>query len=354
MTARRILAATAAATALLAAAPAFATLPIIDSTVTGPAGDNGWYVGPVTVQVDAAQRDRLAGLRHADADGRHRGDRHRPAPPGTGPAQVTATVPVRIDQTAPAGVTAAAARAPDSRLVVHRPRRIAWSGKDALSGIASCTALSYAGPDAAGAAPTGTCRDRAGNVSAPVAFALDYDATPPALGDVTATAAAGRADIRWSAGADAVRVTVVRDGAAPRTVADGPTASGVGGRQGSRARDDLQLDGHGLRRGRQRDERAAPARPRRRPPGPHAVRLRWRSARGASYYNVQVFRGHRKVLSAWPAGPRFKLATHWRFRGRAQRLVMGRTYRWYAWAGFGPRSARRYGRLLAHGRFTVR
>jgi hypothetical protein len=170
---------------------------------------------------------------------------------------------------------------------------------------------------------------------------------------VTATASAGRADIRWAAGADAVRVTVVRDGAAPRTVADGATASG------SAADSDLApattyswtvtaFDAAGNATTRSASATTPP------PPGPHAVRLHWRSADGASYYNVQVFRGRHKVLSAWPKAPRFKLATHWRFRGRAQRLAMGRTYRWYAWAGFGPRSARRYGRLLAHGRFRVR
>jgi len=352
MTPRRILAATAAAAALLAAAPAFATLPTIDSTVTGPAGDNGWYVGPVTVKWTLLNETASLGCDTRTLTGDTAGTEIA-CTAFNGPAQVTASIQIRIDQTAPAGVTAAAARAPDAGSWFTAPVAIAWSGKDALSGIAWCTALTYAGPDAAGAAPTGTCRDLAGNVSAPVAFALDYDATPPALGDVTATAAAGRADIRWAAGADAVRVTVVRDGAAPHTVADGPTASGSAADSGLAPATTYSwtvtaFDAAGNATARSATATTPP------PPGPHAVRLHWRSAHGASYYNVQVFRGHRKVLSAWPADPRFKLATHWRFRGRTQRLVMGRTYRWYAWAGFGPRSARRYGRLLAHGRFRVR
>ena len=49
------------------------------------------------------------------------------------------------------------------------------------SGIASCQQLAYNGPDSATASVSGTCRDVAGNVSAPFSFALKYDATPPSV-----------------------------------------------------------------------------------------------------------------------------------------------------------------------------
>jgi len=347
---RRVLTATLVA-ALLTAAPALATLPIIDSTVTGPAGDNGWYVGPVTVKWTLLNETASLGCDTQTLTADTAGTEIM-CTAWNGAAQVTASVPVRIDQTAPAGVTAAAARAPDAGSWFTAPVAIAWSGKDALSGIASCTTLTYAGPDAAGASPTGTCRDLAGNVSAPLVFALNYDTTPPALDGVAVTAATRRADIHWSAGADAVRVTVVRDGTAPRTLADGPATSG------SAADSELApastytwtvtaFDAAGNATVRSATATTPPA-------ALQPVRLRWRSVRAADYYNVQVFRGKRKVLSAWPEHPRFRLARSWRFHGRTHRLTAGATYRWYAWAGFGARSAHRYGPLLAHGRFRAK
>src|SRR5207253_9585717 len=54
-----------------------------------------------------------------------------------------------------------------------------WNGSDATSGIASCpNSATYGGPDSAGAAPTATCTDRAGNAASP-SRALKYDSTPP-------------------------------------------------------------------------------------------------------------------------------------------------------------------------------
>jgi hypothetical protein len=58
---------------------------------------------------------------------------------------------------------------------------IGWSGSDATSGLAGCTPpLTYGGPDAASAAPSGSCTDQAGNVAA-LAFPLRYDATAPSV-----------------------------------------------------------------------------------------------------------------------------------------------------------------------------
>jgi hypothetical protein len=78
--------------------------------------------------------------------------------------------------------------------------------------------------------------------------------------------------------------------------------------------------------------------------------LRWHPVDGARYYNVQLFRGGKKILSAWPAQPRFQLQKSWRFHGHRYRLTRGR-YRWYAWPGFGARAAGHYGRLIRAGTF---
>ena len=37
------------------------------------------------------------------------------------------------------------------------------------------------------------------------------------------------------------------------------------------------------------------------------VRLRWTPVRRARYYNVQLYRAGRKILSAWPTKPRYRL-----------------------------------------------
>jgi hypothetical protein len=89
------------------------------------------------------------------------------------------------------------------------------------------------------------------------------------------------------------------------------------------------------------------------PPGV-CPRLSWRRVRHADYYNVQVYRGGRKILSAWPAGTHLQLRPSWRFRGKRFNLAPGRHYHWYAWPGFGSRRAHRFGRLIAHKGFTVR
>ena len=71
------------------------------------------------------------------------------------------------------------------------------------------------------------------------------------------------------------------------------------------------------------------------------VRLRWRAAAGARYYNVQVFRGSKRVSSSWPARPHLRL-----------RLRPGR-YRWYVWPGYGPLADHAYGHALGRSTFRV-
>ena len=62
----------------------------------------------------------------------------------------------------------------------NSPVRFDIDGSDQTSGIADCTSFTYGGPDSASASFSGSCRDQAGNASSR-AFALKYDATPPAV-----------------------------------------------------------------------------------------------------------------------------------------------------------------------------
>jgi hypothetical protein len=338
------------AAALLAVAPALASLPQVDYALSGPLGDGGWYVGPVTVKWTVAgelSSDCNTQTLSADTKGTQ-----IPCSATNAYGTTSAlTLPIRIDQTPPTDVTASSARGPDVRSWFTSPVGITWSGTDGTSGIASCTSLSYAGPDATAASPVGTCRDQAGNVSAPVPFSLAYDATPPTLDTVTAVVGPQRADIRWHAGADAVRATVVRQphtGKVPTTVADVSPAVGVAADTGlapaTRYTWTVTVIDSAGNAASQQVSATTPA---------ATQLLRWPALRGARYYNVQVFLGSHKVLSAWPAHAHYLIAAAWRYRGHRRRLLAGRTYRWYAWPGFGPRSAQRYGRLRAHGTFSV-
>jgi hypothetical protein len=80
--------------------------------------------------------------------------------------------------------------------------------------------------------------------------------------------------------------------------------------------------------------------------------LRWRRIPRASYYNVQLFRGSVKILSAWPTRARLQLRARWTYLGRQRRLTAGK-YRWYVWPGYGKASLRRYGRVLGGSTFKV-
>jgi hypothetical protein len=350
----------AVAVLALCAGPAAASLPQVDYTLDGRAGDEGWYVGPVTITwtvkgaTDAdcpaveTLRDDTAGTQRtctaSNAD-------------GTVPAQ---TKVIKIDQTPPAGVTATPARPPDAPPFYTAPVAISWSGTDATSGIAGCTATTYAGPDGAAVAPQGSCRDHAGNVSAPLALTFAYDATAPALTGVAATASADRrVAVHWSTDADAQTVSVTRQpgdatlldrapAATTHDVADGPLAPGTTYTYTVVARDAAG--------------NAATATAAATTPAPVSAAaatkraadrrtLRWKRRAGARYYNVQLFRNGRKLLSAWPRTNHYTLKTRWRYRGRTHKLQPGR-YRWYVWPGYGPRAAHRYGRLLAKGVLT--
>jgi hypothetical protein len=81
--------------------------------------------------------------------------------------------------------------------------------------------------------------------------------------------------------------------------------------------------------------------------------LRWRPVRRATYYNVQLYRTGRKVLTAWPSRTKLQLRARWRFNGRLERLKSG-SYRWYVWPGYGRAADRRYGDLLGTSTFIVR
>ena len=89
---------------------------------------------------------------------------------------VTVTVTVRRDTTPPQVTSVSPARAADANGWYNHAVALTFAGSDATSGIATCGAPTYSGPDSGSVAVVGVCRDVAGNTSAPVTFALKYDA----------------------------------------------------------------------------------------------------------------------------------------------------------------------------------
>jgi hypothetical protein len=83
----------------------------------------------------------------------------------------------------------------------------------------------------------------------------------------------------------------------------------------------------------------------------HAVFLRWRAVGRARFYNVQLWRGKHKVLSAWPHRAAFRLSRAWRFNSREYHLKRGQ-YTWFVWPAFGRRGV--YGKLIGTATFRAR
>jgi Calx-beta domain len=91
--------------------------------------------------------------------------------------------------------------------------------------------------------------------------------------------------------------------------------------------------------------------------------LKWTAVKGATYYNVQLWRvgttaqakaaKKGKILSAWPNKATYKLGGRWKYDGKTQFLTPGR-YKWYVWPGLGKRSAKNYGPAIGESSFTVR
>ena len=80
--------------------------------------------------------------------------------------------------------------------------------------------------------------------------------------------------------------------------------------------------------------------------------LLWRAVSKAKFYNAQVYRKGRKILSLWPQRPRLRMTRSWRHGGRTFRLKPG-VYTWYVWPGFGTPARARFGKLLGQSSFRV-
>ena len=271
------------------------------------------------------------------------------------------TVVLKVDMTRPVVTAATPSRPPDHNGWYRSPVGVSFSGTDALSGLAGCSSTTYSSAAPGPVNLVGRCQDRAGNVSAPLSFGLRYDAAPPSVQRVRVSPRDDAVRVRWEVtGASGVTVWRTRAGGERRKVASG-------GLKGT------FLD-RKVRNGRQytytvsaTDQAGNVAAgsgtvvpgPQLLGPSPGATvtsapKLRWTKVRGADYYNVQLFRGGRKILSAWPSRTHLQLDRKWRYAGRRHRLVPGEKVRWFVWPGRGRRARSDYGPLVGSRTFTLR
>jgi hypothetical protein len=336
------------------AVPSSAASASFDRHVDGTLGANGWYVSNVHVYwTFSPQPDITTGCdtKTLSKDGVTNFD----CIATWGTQTLTDAFSVSVDKTAPA-VHGVLSRPPDANGWYNKPVTVSFAGTDAMSGMAGCSAATYSGPDKATAVVSGSCKDRAGNVGA-ASVHLAYDSTPPApVGDVTVKHLDKAVLLNWKASADTKMVQVTRSGAkdAPKLVYSGSASNYQDQDLRPGAKYKYTLTAFDAASNSKAETVAVTATGRLLDPFPgesvtSRPRLSWVPLKGASYYNVQLIRGHR-VLSAWPARASFKVPVHWKYRGHHYRLRHG-VYRWYVWPGFGVRARAKYGRLLGSSTF---
>jgi hypothetical protein len=354
-----VLSALAVLAGLVATSVAGAAEPAISFTLSGTLGDNGWYRSNVSiawvVEGGMAVSGCVSTTLLSDTPG---SVQSCTATDNT--VTTSKSVTVKIDKTPPAVTAVTPQRPPDANGWYNHPVAFSFVGTDGGSGIAGCSQATYAGPDNGNAAVTGTCQDKAGN-SGTNAFGFSYDATPPAFFKVSVTSEAGADVVRWISSSLADTIVV-------RRAARGNKAQPVVFRSSASSFADKKIQS-GLeyiyslqaydQAGNVSKMISAVALPkvltlRKTPYIPRAALkpvLRWEAVRGASYYHVQLFRGSKRVLAAWPSGHELGLPATWKWAGHRYLLSPGR-YRWYVWAGIGRRAFARY-KTLGSAQFIV-
>jgi hypothetical protein len=357
---KRAILITALALALALVALSAPSAASADPTITyscspAPTSCKGWYRQPVTIDWDWSPGSAaiVAGCKSDPIDFDTGGTLR--ACKVTDGVAVEVELTMRVDMTRPVVTGVTPSRPADFDGWYRSPLQVSFAGTDALSGLDGCSSGTYSGPDAAAAQVRGHCWDRAGNVSAPGAFDLRYDANAPSLAQVIASGRDHKVRLEWNL-PDAANVDVHRG--EKRLMSGGPSGSVVdrGLRNGHRYEyvvSATDAAGNSAKR------TFAVV------PGPHLFGppagarlvepplLSWTSVRGADYYNVQLFRGRRKILSVWPTKPRLQLHSKWRYAGDKRRLKPGKRYRWFVWPGEGSRSQSDYGRLIGARTFVI-
>ena len=354
---RALVAATAIAISLVLVPTSAANPPTITYTIDGIAGTNGWYrgssfgnlvvlhwsVSPDTLSTNCLPAVTVPGPTTGDTESCWASNNDGTTIRATNP-------PIKIDADPPTGVEVHVARAPDHNGWYNHPVAVTWSGSDATSGIASCASVNYSGPEGANVVVSGGCTDNAGNTTQGF-LGINYDATAPAFSALAVDSAPDADVVRWTSSDPTARIVVRRAARANKrqvVVFNGTGSSFVD----KKIQPGIEYV-YTLRAVDQAGNESAEATVaglpkvltlRNMPYVPRAAPnpiLRWQRVKGARYYNVQLFRGRKRVLAAWPGAHQFGVPKAWKWDRRTHRLLPGH-YRWYVWAGFGARSFAQY------------
>ena len=347
------------------------TPPLVTYTIDGIQGTNSWYRGSTSSASFVVVRWTVSDPESPITSSPGCEPAVRIYDPNTG-TTVTCTATsaggttavttktIKVDSDPPSSVAATPSRGPDANGWYNHGFGVAWGGSDATSGIASCTSTSYSGPDQGAATLSGGCTDLAGNSSS-TSFAFRYDATPPQLSSVAVQSTDGANIVHWKSSSPEDVAAISRVARGARTERSLYSGAGVG------FVDKKIQDGIEYRYTvRTYDQAGNASEPRTVLAFPKVVSLgkigytprtagqpilNWPARRGASYYHVQLFRNGKRILAAWPLTTQLALHASWRWAGHRYRLTPAK-YAWFAWAGFGKRTAARY-KLLGHSTFIV-
>ena len=336
------------------------TPPLVTFNIAGVRGANGWYTSNVTVSWSASDPESgiqsTSGCDTTTLAGDTGGTRLTCSATNLADVSSSVGVTIRVDKTAPVVSHAAPDRAPDSAGWYTRPVTVAFGGGDSTSGLETCGVATYSGPDSGSASVAGGCRDKAGNVSPQSSYGFRFDATAPALAGVKVEAASHVATVRWTQLPAWEPVTIRRTPGdrvvyqgAGNTFTDRSLLNGVRYRYVVVASDAAgNNDAETVE--------AAPLGPLRAPAEKAKLTapplLRWVAVPKAAFYNVQLFRNGRKILSAWPLRTSLHLRKTWVWNGR-RRSLSPATYRWFVWPAYKRQGRTRYGKPLGPSDFIV-
>jgi hypothetical protein len=168
--------------------PGDPTPPQVTLALFGTSGTNGWYTSQVTLNWTVVDPESII-LTENGCDAKTitsdtTGITFTCSASSDGGTTTVTSKTIKVDTTAPA-VTAIPSRSSDANGWYNHPVAVGFAGTDGTSKIASCTSTTYAGPDNANTAVTGSCTDNAGNVGA-ASLGLKYDATAPSIAAIPA------------------------------------------------------------------------------------------------------------------------------------------------------------------------
>jgi hypothetical protein len=163
--------------------PSDSTAPVIESTILGTLGNNGWYTSDVSLSwtiTDPESAWSPSGCDAVNITADQQATSYTCSATSAGGTS-SKTVSIKRDATAP-DVTATASPAPNGNGGWYTaPFSVSYAATDATSGVAGCSADdNYSGPDTSAGSLSGSCTDNAGNLASDT-LAFQYDATVPSV-----------------------------------------------------------------------------------------------------------------------------------------------------------------------------